>query len=81
MQSTIQKWGNSQGVRLPLSILGAVNLTRGCEVDIFSEGENIIIKKAKSQHRKSIVELFEGYDGSCEPVEVDWGKPTGKEIW
>ena len=30
--------------------------------------------------RQTINELFEGYDGEYEPVEIDWGKPVGKEI-
>jgi antitoxin MazE len=30
---------------------------------------------------KSIQELFEGFDGEYEPVEIDWGKPVGDEVW
>jgi len=30
---------------------------------------------------KSIEELFAGYKGEYEPVEIDWGKPVGREIW
>ena len=30
---------------------------------------------------KSIEELFEGFEGEYEPIEIDWGKPVGKEIW
>lgn len=31
--------------------------------------------------RKSIVELFEGYDGEYKPTEIEWGIPIGEEIW
>jgi len=30
---------------------------------------------------KSIEDLFEGFSGEYEPVEIDWGRPVGKEIW
>ena len=30
---------------------------------------------------KCIEDLFEGFSGEYEPVEIDWGRPVGKEIW
>ena len=38
-----------------------------------------IIENKKTH--KSIEELFEGFEGEYEPIEIDWGKPVGKEIW
>jgi hypothetical protein len=29
---------------------------------------------------KSIEELFEGFEGEYEPMEIDWGEPVGEEI-
>jgi antitoxin component of MazEF toxin-antitoxin module len=48
--------------------------------------KKIIRRKAvklyqKKKSHKSIEELFAGFQGEYEPVEIDWGEPVGKEIW
>ena len=82
MQTTIVKWGNSQGVRLPKHILNRVHLSDHDEVDVYVEDDSIIIKKhCKDAKHKTIQELFAGFNDEYEPVEVNWGEPVGKEIW
>ena len=83
MFTTIQKWGNSQAVRLPKSILEEVSLEENDQVEIVSENETIIIKKAirKRRAKKSLEERFAGYTGDYQCEEYDWGKPMGKEVW
>lgn len=82
MYSTqIQKWGNSQGIRLPKFILEEACLSGNEDIDILVENQQIVIRKARAKERKNIKELFAGYEGEYEPVEMDWGKPVGKEIW
>ena len=80
MIATIQKWGNSQGVRLPKVLLDDLNMREGNEVEIFTQDGNIIIKHATGK-RKNIQDLFAGYDGDYIPKEIDWGKPVGGEKW
>lgn len=80
MTTTIQRWGNSQGVRIPKYILEAVNLSENESIDIVTDKDKIVIKKSANQ-RKTIKELFANYNGEYQPIEVDWGKPEGKEIW
>ncbi len=79
--ATIQKWGNSQGIRIPRYILDAVHFRTDetVEIDVTAEG-NIVIKKAEYR-KKSIEELFEGFEGEYKEKEVDWGEPVGDEIW
>jgi len=82
MITTIQKWGNSQGVRLPKNILENANMLETFEVEIISEKNNIIIRPltVKKKH-KCIQELFAGYDEEYKTKEIDWGSPKGDEIW
>ena len=80
MITRIQKWGNSQGVRLPKALLDDLNMSEGKEVEILKQDDIIIIKHA-AQKRKSIQELFAGYEGDYAPEEIDWGEPVGGEIW
>ena len=83
MTTTIQKWGNSQAVRLPKTILEALFLRENDQVEIKAENDIIVIKKATRKRRanKSLEERFASYesDGAC--PEFDWGEPVGNEIW
>lgn len=79
MTTTIQKWGNSQGIRIPKAILDTVNWTENEEIIILIKDEKIIIEKAKN--RKNIKELFKDYNDKYEQQDIDWGEPVGDEIW
>ncbi|WP_432650180.1 AbrB/MazE/SpoVT family DNA-binding domain-containing protein [Huintestinicola sp.] len=79
MTTTIQKWGNSQGIRIPKIILDTVHWTDNEELTLIVKDNEVVIRKANE--RKSLKELFEGYDGEYVPEEIDWGEPVGKEIW
>jgi antitoxin MazE len=87
MQTTVVKWGNSQGVRIPKIFLQNINISENELVDVILEDERIIIKKAGSKKHKTIKErLAEFYgvysDQNYMPQqEIGWGKPAGKEIW
>ena len=43
MTTTIQKWGNSQGIRIPKSILDTINWTENEEIIILIKDEKIVI--------------------------------------
>ena len=83
MITTIQKWGNSKGVRLPKSILDNLSMQENDTVEIMAEDDYIIIKKTarRRRARKSLEERFEGYTGNYQCEELDWGAPVGKERW
>lgn len=80
MTTTIQKWGNSQGIRIPKVILDTVDLKENDSVNIVIDNNKLVIEKANSK-RKNIKELFKNYKGKYKPVDIDWGKPERKEIW
>lgn len=81
MTTTIQKWGNSQGVRIPKILLDSVNWSENEKIVIIVNNGKLVIEKANEHKRKTIKELFENYNGDYEPTEVDWGEPKGEEIW
>ena len=94
MVTTIQKWGNSQAVRLPKAILETVLLQENDTVEITAENDAIIIKKTarKRRAKKSLEERFEEfYQRPMDEIladdtlytfeEVDWGPPVGREVW
>ena len=83
MTTTIQKWGNSQGVRLPKPILDELRLQENDKVEIVAGNDSIIIKKTTRKRRaeRSLEERFSNYSGDYKCAEYDWGEPVGKEVW
>ena len=81
MIATIKRWGNSAAVRIPRKILSQAKLEEGTDVEFVLTAENEIMLRAVRK-RKSIQELFAGYDGEfLKSEEIDWGKTRGDEAW
>ncbi len=81
MTTTIQKWGNSQGIRLPKYMLDVLKWSNNEKIVIKAQDNKIIIEQAEPAKRKTIEELFDGYCGNYVPEEIDWGEPAGGEVW
>ena len=94
MFTTIQRWGNSQVVRLTKTILDTLFLQENDPVEIIAENDSIIIKKSSRRRRakKSLEKRLEEFyqkpideiladESLYSPTEYDWGKPVGKEAW
>jgi antitoxin MazE len=82
MLGKIQKWGNSQGLRLTKNLLTDAQLGVGDEVEIRVKDGIMIVKPAKMIRGKhSLKELVSRIPKNYQTGEVDWGKPVGKEVW
>ena len=81
MTTNIQKWGNSQGIRLPKFLLDSLNWSEDEEITITAKNNSIIIVQAKPKKRPTIDQLFENYNGDYQPEEIDWGEAQGSEVW
>ena len=79
MTTKLQKWGNSQGIRIPKVILNEVKWDKNENIIIRVDNGKLIIEKANK--KKNIKEIFEGYEEDYIPEEIDWGKKEGNEIW
>lgn len=78
MFTTIQKWGNSQAIRLPKSILEKASLHENDPVELKVENGNLIITPLnKHLTLKERIAAYEN-DGSSE--EWDTGTPQGREV-
>lgn len=78
--SSIARWGNSQGVRIPKECLASVDISENDPLEIIVTGKAIVIKKAV-QPKKTYEDLFKDFQGSYDMGEVDWGSPRGNEEW
>lgn len=80
MYATIQKWGNSQAIRIPKGILEMADLHENDRVEISVENDRIIIKRISRRH-KTLEERLKGYAGEYKTYEWDTGEAIGKEVW
>jgi len=81
MQATIQKWGNSQGIRIPKAFLEALGMKENDLVELGRVDDHIVIKKASKKQDLTLEDIFKDYDGENKAEEFDWGSPVGKEVW
>ena len=81
MTVNIQKWGNSQGIRIPKHMLDDLAWSETETVDISIDDGKIIIERFRAPERKNIKEHFEGFKGKYAPEDIDWGEPSGGEVW
>lgn len=84
MQATIQKWGNSQGIRIPKAFLEALGMKENDLVELSRIDDNIVIKKVKETKKETeltLADIFKDYDGKSTAEEFDWGSPVGREVW
>lgn len=85
MNTMIQKWGNSQGIRLPKNLLNSISWMEKDNIEIKVEDNRIILEKIVETDSMTIREMFAEYDANggeeVSIAEFDWGEPRGKEIW
>ncbi len=82
MLAKIQKWGNSQGLRLAKTLLADAHIGVGDEVDISVKDGIIIVSPAKRiRGRHNLKDLVARIPENYQTSEVDWGEPVGKETW
>lgn len=81
MLAKIQKWGNSQGLRLTKNLLTEAQIQVGDEVDLSVKSGVIVISPAKKiRGRYKLEELIARIPENYQNNEVGWGKPVGKEV-
>jgi antitoxin MazE len=78
----IQKWGNSQGLRLSRQLLEDARLSVGDKVDVsINDGLIVIVPVRRVRGKLSLEELVSRIPKNYKPEEADWGEPVGGEVW
>ncbi|GBQ14600.1 AbrB/MazE/SpoVT family DNA-binding domain-containing protein [Swaminathania salitolerans] len=80
MHGTVRKWGNSAAIRLPTSLLNAVQLQIDQAVDVREEDGRIIIQPLR-QDRLSLESLTSAITDENRHSEIDFGLSAGDEAW
>jgi antitoxin MazE len=82
MITKVQKWGNSQGLRLSKELLADVDITVGDAVDVAVRDGTLVVTPARRvRGALSLEELVSRIPKGYKPEELDWGAPVGREVW
>lgn len=82
MLTKLQKWGNSQGLRLPKDLLSSLHLAVGDEVEVSVEQGRIVIEPVTQIRGKySLKALVREIPANYQVQEENWGQASGKEAW
>ena len=77
MQTVVQKWGNSLGIRIPSMYVKEFNLKNGNSVDIIEENGKIVIVPPK----KTLQEMLSRVTTENIHSPIETGSSLGNEEW
>ncbi len=85
MEIKLQKWGNSDGIRIPSNILKSLNIKTNDRLRIYEEDDKIVIYKISKDYL-TIEERIEEYKNLPESEKgniekYDWQEDIGLEKW
>ena len=82
MITKIQKWGNSQGLRLSKDLLSDADIDVGDSVDVaVRKGALIITPLRRVRGGHDLRALVRRISKKYKPEELAWGPPVGREVW
>ncbi len=82
MITKVQKWGNSQGIRLSKELLSDVEINVGDAVDVaVRDGALVVTPLRRVRGGHDLSELVRRIPKDYKPEELDWGYPVGREVW
>ena len=79
MEASIQKWGNSNAIRLPKPILKTADIGEQDVVQIIALPNEIIIRKTTKKHIP-LKERLKGFKGVYEAEKIEM-TPVGDEVF
>ena len=80
MQTKIQRWGNSLGLRIPRSFAKEAGVEAGSEVDLSVRDGDLVVRATKRRMYR-LSELLAKVTAKNLHEEVDTGEPVGREVW
>jgi len=80
MQTKIQKWGNSLGLRIPKSFAAEAQMEAGSTVDLSVEDGELVVKPLRP--RKYVLRnLLRAVNAKNVHSEIETGDSVGREAW
>jgi antitoxin MazE len=80
VQTKIQRWGNSLGLRIPRSFAEEAGVAAGSFVDLSLRGGDLVVKPARRRTYR-LKDLLAKITARNLHGEVETGGPVGREVW
>jgi antitoxin MazE len=81
MNTTINTWGNSLGIRIPANFISALKLKAGSSVVLSLNENNFLqIQPVYKKKKLSLKDLSSKINTKNKHKILDWGESIGKEI-
>ena len=80
METKIQKWGNSLGLRIPKSFAKEAGVDEGSAVDLFLEGDRLVIRPMRNDKFR-LTDLLSRIREDNLHEEISTGDAVGREAW
>ena len=82
MITRVQKWGNSQGLRLSKELLSDADIGIGEAVDVAVHDGALVVRPVRRvRGALDLEQLVASIPKGYKPGELDWGPPSGREVW
>ncbi|EAA2616865.1 type II toxin-antitoxin system antitoxin MazE [Salmonella enterica] len=81
IRSNVKRWGNSPAVRIPASVMQALNLNIDDEIKIELVEGKLIIEPVTNEIEFSLDQLVNGITEENLHDLIEWGAPVGGEVW
>lgn len=80
METKIQKWGNSLGIRIPNALVKSLSLKPNDELEISEQDKKIVIVKP-DKTKISLEDRIKKYNSKNIINDFSWDEARGNEIW
>lgn len=85
MNTNLCKWGNSAAIRIPKAILEELSIDsnnfESISFNMNVEGNKLILKKKQEKTKFELLAEKSKGEKINPKIDLDWGKPIGKEEW
>jgi antitoxin MazE len=76
---SLQKWGNSTGIRIPKKVVDAAKLRINQELIITLQDDSIVLTPIKDKNNMTLESLLTDVEPDKIGGELDWGEDVGAE--
>ena len=80
MQTRIQKWGNSLGLRIPKAFAEQAGVQAGSDVDLSVKDGNLVVRPRR-RRKYELKRLLQAVTAGNIHREIETGEPAGREAW
>ena len=78
---TLSQWGNCLALRVPKQIVEANRWKAGDQLEVMQNDNGFSVRKARKIKKYDVADILQGMDSFPREDLVDWGKPSGREVW